>query len=227
MLRKTSPSTSRIAGGANFWPTWPHSTRKALLRRSAGFAKKLAVKTSNQNRKITQSSCLSAFDGCSARPSRQGPACGKPVEYGCAQGLFCSGCFTKHVERAKKCLITHTNKVSELVAARKTKSEHVVSTRKAVKRENEPIAGAKEEPPRKRSKRDQPDRRPDRKEETPLAVVTFPPKQSSLSVCFASLDAALLPLGSQPKDEEFKCSVMRELVGSEGLQADDFRVLKL
>ena len=145
MLRKTSPSTSRIAGGANFWPTWPHSTRKALLRRSAGFAKKLAVTTSNQNRKITQSSCLSAFDGCSARPSRQGPACGKPVEYGCAQGLFCSGCFTKHVERAKKCLITHTNKVSELVAARKTKSEHVVSTRKAVKRENEPIAGAKEE----------------------------------------------------------------------------------
>ena len=209
MLRKTSPSTSRIAGGANFWPTWPHSTRKALLRRSAGFAKKLAVTTSNQNRKITQSSCLSAFDGCSARPSRQGPACGKPVEYGCAQGLFCSGCFTKHVERAKKCLITHTNKVSELVAARKTKSEHVVSTRKAVKRENEPIAGAKEEPPRKWSKRDQPDRRPDRKEETPLAVVTFPPKQSSLSVCFASLDAALLPLGSQPKDEEFKCSVMR------------------
>ena len=133
------------------------------------------------------------------------------------------------MERAKKCLITHTNKVSELVAARKSKSEHVVTTRKAVKRENEQIAGegAKEEPQRKRAKRDQPDRRPDRKEETPLAVVTFPPKQSSLSVCFAPLAAALLPLGSQPKDEEFKSSIMRDLVGSEGLQEDDFRVLKL
>ena len=43
--------------------------------------------------------------------------------------------------KSKKSINTHTNKVSELVAARKTKSEHVVSTRKAVKRENEPIAG--------------------------------------------------------------------------------------
>lgn len=117
------------------------------------------------------------------------------------------------------------------MAARKTKSQHVVTTRTAVKRESDQNAikeGAKEEPPKKRAKRLRHDRRlPDLEDESQLAVVSFPPKQDSLSVSFAQLRAGWLPLGSQPKDEDFKCSVMRDLVGSEGLQYEDFRVLKL
>lgn len=117
------------------------------------------------------------------------------------------------------------------MAARKTKLQHVVTARTAVKRESDQNAikeGAKEEPPKKRAKRLRHDRRlPDVEEESQLAVVSFPPKQESLSVWFAPLRAGWLPLGSQPKDEDFKCSVMRDLVGSEGLQYEDFRVLKL
>lgn len=115
------------------------------------------------------------------------------------------------------------------MAARQSKSQHVLTARTGGKRASEMSASeAKVEPPRKRAKRASgSDRRTDLLEESQIAVVSFPPNQTSLSVSFAPLRAGLLPLGCQPKDEDFKSSVMRDLVGSQGLQDDDFRVLKL
>ncbi len=186
----------------------------------------LKIKLSSNN--IIQ--FILAFGGCIARRgSRQGPACAKPVERGCAQGLFCSECFSKHSERSKKCSNTHTTQISSLVAARQAKSKHVVESRSAVKREMDlsgPSSG-KEDPKRKRARRSGPARQPDVDEHPHLAVVSQPPKRNTLCISVAPPRAGSLPLGCQPKADEFKACVMRDLVGSVGLQIEDFRLLKL